>query len=49
MHYKRYAKDIWLPDSDDPTTYIFEEDKCEILIFKVSNKRTFCNTIDYEN
>lgn len=39
MHYKRYAKDPWLPNSQDPSTYLSEEDKYGILIFKVQKLR----------
>ena len=35
MHYKRYAKDPWLPDGQDPSTYLNEEDRYGILIFNV--------------
>ncbi|KAJ7372556.1 hypothetical protein OS493_019067 [Desmophyllum pertusum] len=34
LHFKRYTKDRWLPDSADPTTYLSDEDKYGILVFK---------------
>ena len=39
LHFKRYTKDRWLPDSADPTTYLSDEDKYGILVFKASDKK----------
>ena len=35
MHYKRYSKDKWLPDPEDATTYLSDNDRCGILVFNV--------------
>lgn len=35
LHYKRYATDKWLPDANDPSTYLSDVDKYGILVFKV--------------
>ncbi len=38
LHYKRYATDKWLPDADDASTFLVDEDKCGILVFKARIK-----------
>ena len=35
MHYKRYSKDKWLPDPEDATTYLSDNDRYGILVFNV--------------
>ena len=39
LHYKRYSKDQ-LPNSEDPTTYLLDEDKYGILVLRVCNNDT---------
>ncbi|XP_020915414.1 uncharacterized protein LOC110252901 isoform X3 [Exaiptasia diaphana] len=34
LHCKRYCKDTWLPDINDPKTYLTDDDKYGVLIFK---------------
>ncbi|KXJ24444.1 uncharacterized protein LOC110248173 [Exaiptasia diaphana] len=34
LHFKRYASDQWLPDSTKPDTFLKNEDKYGVLIFK---------------
>ncbi|XP_015775408.1 PREDICTED: uncharacterized protein LOC107353587 [Acropora digitifera] len=33
MHYKRYSKDKWLPDPEDATTFLSDNDRYGILVF----------------
>ncbi|XP_015749065.1 PREDICTED: uncharacterized protein LOC107328834 [Acropora digitifera] len=33
MHYKRYSKDKWLPDPEDATTYLSDNDRYGIFVF----------------
>ena len=35
MHYKRYSKDKWLPDPEDATTYLSDNDRYGIFVFNV--------------
>lgn len=34
LHYRRYTTDKWLPNCEDAASYLSEEDKHGILVFK---------------
>ena len=41
LHYRRYMTDKWLPNCEDTASYLSEEDKHGILVFKASDQ---CNS-----
>ena len=41
LHYRRYMTDKWLPNCEDAASYLSEEDKLGILVFKESDQ---CNS-----
>ena len=41
LHYKCYMTDKWLPNCEDAASYLSEEDKHGILVFKASDQ---CNS-----